>query len=108
MSSGSTASLLLGLAVAAASVKIACTVWLLHQRRVGRQAAADEALWYAGKFSALLLLAACIARAWLLGDQPTFWGLALLGSVVTPVALVMMRRRRAQAPGARRDAHSHV
>ncbi len=104
MNPGSTAALLVGLAVAAASVKIASTVWLLRQRRVGRRAPADEALWYAGKLSALLLLAACIARTWLLGDRPTFWGLALLGLVATPVALGMMLRRRAQAPRARRDA----
>lgn len=45
MSPGPTASLLLGVAVAAASVKLACALWLLHQRRVGRQTPADEALW---------------------------------------------------------------
>lgn len=103
MNAGSTASLLLGIAVAAAAVKITCTVWLLRQRRVGRQAPADEALWYAGKYSALLL-AACVARAWLLGDQPTFWGLALQGLVAWPMALGMTWRRRAQSSGARRNA----
>jgi hypothetical protein len=92
------AALLAAVAGAAALVKVVCTGWLLRQRQAGRKAPMDEALWYAGKLSALLLLAAWTARAWLLEDRPTFLGLALLSVLVTPLALVMTRRRWKTGP----------